>query len=325
MSEGQPSPAQPGRAWRTSPPDTAPAAKSAPGVGRAGARRWKKFVLLAAILALGGVILAWFFLLTRFTEPYFLAIPVTEYRGAGLPSNAWAVKDCEVLMKHFANSRNGFNFQERRQLEGLLHSLAEEKYEKSPVVVYLSAHAVYCHGAVYILPANAVLDQRDTWLALADVVKALRQCKSSHRLLILEVMHVIADPCPGAQDKDIAKHVHDYLKTELDKANEPSLRVLCACGPGQVSLVAKQTGQSVFAYYLNEGLLGAAVNFKRQSNDRYVSVEDLAAFVADRVDRWAKQKECRQTPLLLGKGEDFSLAIGSGARSSSAKLEDLPN
>jgi hypothetical protein len=313
----EPSPARPDRAWRVSPTNAAPAAKTAAGAQGAGARRWKTFLLLVTILTLCGVVLAWVFLLRRFTEPYFLAIPITEYRGAGLPRNTCAEKDCDLLKKHFANNHVAFNFQERRQLEGLLHSLADEKYEKTPVVVYLAAYAVYCAGEVYILPGDAQLKKPATWVPLVSVVKSLRQCKSPHRLLILDVMqHPIADPCPdvadvdGAKaDNDIAKHVHDFLKNELNKDNEPSLRVLCACGPGQVSLVDKQAGHSVFGIFLDKGLLGAAASFKRQHKDRYISVEDLATFVAEHVDRWAKQNESRQTPVLLGKGEDFNLTI----------------
>jgi hypothetical protein len=329
MSEGQPSPAPPGRVWRTSSSDASPAAKSAGGAQRAGARGWKKFVLLATILALCGIILAWFLMLTGFTEPYFLAIPITEYRDRGLPRNAWAKEDCEMLLKLFREGHraDAFNFQERSQLKGVLDGLRERKDEKSPVVVYLSALAVYCDGDVSILPGDAELKKPGGWLALADVVKNLRKCKSSHRLLILDIMqHRIANACPDVADNDsakadnevakpdddIAKHVHNYLNSELNKAEEPSLRVLCACGPGQVSRPFQEKGHSLFAYFIAKGLQGEAVNFKGKRNDRYVSVDDLAAFVVDRVDGWAKKNGgFRQTPALLGKGEDFYLAMPS--------------
>ena len=42
--------------------------------------------------------------------------------------------------------------------------------------------------------------------------------------------------------------------------------------------------------------------------DGRISVKELAAYVRDKVDRWAVQNtEARQTPMLLGTGKNFSL------------------
>src|SRR5262249_40966411 len=83
---------------------------------------------------------------------------------------------------------------------------------------------------------------------------------------------------------------------------------LCACAPGQEALVSEELGRSVFGYYFEEGLRGYSDGYGGQPRDGHISVRDVAAFVAARVDRWAfRSRGVRQTPLLLGSGDDFSL------------------
>src|SRR5258708_2574469 len=128
MSQGQPSPDQPARACRPSSPDKPPVVKSTPTARRSGSNRHRKvFFLLATTLALCGAILAWLLLPKPFDDPLFLALPITEYRGPGLPANATAEQDGVALRQHFPNSRKAFNFQERHQLEAVLNGLRQEK------------------------------------------------------------------------------------------------------------------------------------------------------------------------------------------------------
>jgi hypothetical protein len=94
-----------------------------------------------------------------------------------------------------------------------------------------------------------------------------------------------------------------------------------------VSVVSKQANLSVFAYYLSAGLSGQAEGYHRQSKTGYVSVEDLAAFVKERVDRWARRNGFGgQRPVLLGQAKDFNLVALTGTQAAppAAKLEDLP-
>src|SRR5262249_41660173 len=89
---------------------------------------------------------------------------------------------------------------------------------------------------------------------------------------------------------------------------DPHLQVLCACAPGQVSQMAESVRQSAFGYYLKQGLGGAADGYNADGRrNRRVSVMELAEFVTARVDRWARDRNARQTPVLLGKGKDFEL------------------
>ncbi len=90
--------------------------------------------------------------------------------------------------------------------------------------------------------------------------------------------------------------------------------------------MAEELAQSIFAFYLDEGLRGYADGYglSKGKKDRYISVLELADFVTRRVDRWAwTARGVRQTPVLYGKETctDFPLAYNvDGARASAAKI-----
>jgi hypothetical protein len=67
--------------------------------------------------------------------------------------------------------------------------------------------------------------------------------------------------------------------------------------------------QSAFAFYLGDGLRGAAEGFGPKGQlDGRVRVEELAAYVTRRVGRWASDcRGVRQTPKLYGDFADFDL------------------
>jgi hypothetical protein len=141
---------------------------------------------------------------------------------------------------------------------------------------------------------------------LIEVIKAVRQCPAPRKLLILDVMRPIADPRLGMLTDDLADHVQQLLEQEVNR----SFFALCACSKGQVSLVSEQLGQSVFGYYLAEGMRGIADD--AGNRDHRVSVKELAKYVSGQVDFWAlRNRATRQTPVLLGENNsDFELARG---------------
>src|SRR5205823_385580 len=104
---------------------------------------------------------------------------------------------------------------------------------------------------------------------------------------------------------DVAARVKDDLAAVPDSRRQ----VLCVCSPGQKSLGSEDLNRSVFGYYLEQGLGGWADGYNPEGiRDGRVSVHELAAFLQARVDRWAVlNRSSRQTPVLLGLGEDWEL------------------
>ncbi len=291
----------PRRHWREGVAPTASA-------GAKGPSRWRKiFALLAVMSVLAGVIVALIIIPDPPPKPYFVPLFITEYDAAHWPANSLAEQDREALLDggYFPEkSANAFGSQLRSHLVQEL-AVLKNRSSKDTVVVYLSAYArAGENNDVLVLPGDAKVDDPGSGLSLREVLGMVRACPAKHKLLILDLARPLADPRLGVLANDISTRIHDTVL-----AQEPDYLVLCTCSPGEVSLVSEDLGRSVFGYYLEQGLRGAAdgygVDAKR---DRRVSARELAEFTKARVDRWAsRMHDTSQTPVLLGSAKDFEL------------------
>jgi hypothetical protein len=281
---------------------------AAPGAKRSGplGRGKKIFALLAVMVALGGALVGFLLYVRLFHAPVFVSLPVTEYGDRRFRPNAFAQQDARALLKRFDGKGNDLAY-DSQQGDLLKKKLGElSSRTESALVLHVSSLAVCREGKVYLLPADADPDHSETWLPLDAVLQAVRDCPVPHKLLILDVMKPVADPRLGILRDDVAEHVEQSVRGMQDCP----FWVLCACSPGQVSLVSEDLQRSVFGYYLELGLQGRAENAgPTGKTDGRIMVRELAAYVAARVDRWAvANRSTRQTPLLLGGGADFELS-----------------
>ena len=98
------------------------------------------------------------------------------------------------------------------------------------------------------------------------------------------------------------------VQAALASENNLKFFILCACSPGQTSLVSEELGQSLFAHYLDQGLRGHAEGYAGGAHDFRITVAELAEFVKEHVDRCAwKTRGVRQTPVMVSHGDDFTL------------------
>jgi hypothetical protein len=289
------------RRWHISPEEAAKRAH----------RSRRVFLLLAGIMALGGAFIAWLILIGRFDSPMLLTIPITQY-DPPWPVNPLADRDSELLIQnHFPDvvRQKAYTSQSQPALGRELQNLDKVRAGKS-LVVHLCAEAIVREGIVYLLPANAKPENPASWLPLTDVLKWIGNSPAREKLLVLDIMRPNADPRLGIPANDVSDHVQRLLHA-MDEADQLRFWVLCACAEGQLSLVSQHLGQSVFSFYLNEGLSGYADGYpplgKRTGR---VCVQELASFLRARVDRWTvANRGVHQTPVLFGKGPDFALAV----------------
>jgi hypothetical protein len=279
------------------------------------ARRVKLFALLAAILILTGglvwVVSYFAYKIVNPTEPLFVSVVFTEYEDSGLPHNAWAKRDEDLLKQHFVEPLSTYHYQDAGRL---LEALAGIGDPKRPLVVYLRAYALRRGEVPCIVPsAPGGLDREADWVALDLVLATLRKCPAQHRLLLLDLMRPLADFRLGIWADDVSGAVHSAVAAQLRELGNP-LTVLCACGRDQVSLASEELGHSAFAYYLNAALCGKADGFADGAPDGRVTAGELCAFVTDRVRRWAwVNRGVRQEPVCLASGPhpaDFDLTRG---------------
>jgi hypothetical protein len=292
---------------RESPDTDLPAWRSAPqasGDGRTFTRRLGAVLLGAALLALCGAVIAWLLYLRPFQPPHFLPLCISEY-GEEFPIRSWTRQDADLLRGLGWVEKNAFTTQKRDLLVQQLREFTQEK-SAGPLVVYLSAYAIEStRGELHILPVDAHLDRPDTWLPLREVLDRLRDSPVPHKLLLLDVMQPFTDLRRGVLLNDVAESVQRLLDDLLPK--DPNLSVLCACSPGEHSVVAEELGHSVFAYFVWRGLRGEAD--REHASDGRIFLQELAEYVTAQVEQWTRQhRQVSQLPRLHGARGDYPLA-----------------
>lgn len=286
---------------------SAPPPEERPAVGPPPCRRrllWLGAATLGIVGVLAGVA-SWF-------EPeprvHFMPCWITEYQSPRIPANTAAEGDRVAICAARLWPEGGKVTVAGQTRHRLLEQLAALSLPDVPktVLLYLSGYAgIDGQNRVFVLPADAEPSDTQSRLLLGEVLQRLRQCPAPHKLIVLDVCWPLADPRLGLLDNDVAARIPDELKEVPDEAR----LVLMPCSAGQTALVSEDLGRSIFGYYFQQALEGAADGYGAMpERDGRISVVELANMVRARVERWSVSNRCvRQTPRLLGSGQDFDL------------------
>lgn len=297
--------------------------------------------LAAALVALGLIvaagILAWY---EPKTTPV-IAICVTDYPEP-IPPNAWALEDGLALAAvdsspylrpvHEIAFRNGKR-ESAAELAALEQAATPEAWLKSlraavqrgarvagenAVVVYLSMHgALDDERRPCLIPAvsakatRADLLNAAHWIPLRGVMDALEEeakGRGVNVLLALDADRLEMLPELGI----LANHFAAAAQEEVENGGDrhPHVAVLNSTSVGQTAWSSPEMRRSVFAFYLEHGLRGAADD--EGNDDRFVSVHELHGYVQRHVDAFVRGQlgeEVRQLPRLWPKqAQDFQVA-----------------
>jgi hypothetical protein len=249
-------------------------------------------------------LLSW---LSPIPRPTLVALSVSQYQNRQVPWPAQVGRDTQALQKSgiFGNViQPGDGAPEQHMILRQLNEL-KDRGAGETVVLLLSAMAMQTPTGIEILASNSEPDQAGTRVRLETVLRGLADCPANHKLLVLDIMHPLAQAQLGIVSDDVAAGI----EKELEKVPDERRLVLSSCSPGQVALASEAAGRSIFSLYLEEGLAGWADGYgARGSRDGRVTVTELAEFVKARVGRWAQQnRQTQQTPVLYGSADDFSL------------------
>jgi hypothetical protein len=289
-----------------------------------------------ALIALAAVLIWWH----PKTTPV-VAVCVTEYPDP-IPPNAWALEDgaalesvsgSDYLRSIFeASISNG----KRVAPEGLAAletgtdpkkwltalraamkqgaSVAGEKV----VVVYLSMHGALDdqRRPCLILASKpqatyAELLNTANWIPLREVLDAAESEAKAAGVQI--VLALDADRIDSAVELGIV--TNDFAKAafgevENGATQHPHVVVINSTGAGQTAWASPEMRRSVFSFYFEHGLRGAADS--EGNDDSFVSVKELHAYVARHVGEFVRAQfggSVRQSPELWPKNAtDFPLA-----------------
>ena len=255
--------------------------------------------------------------------PYFVTLPVEGY-GRNYPAATAAEADGEWLMKVFEPDRreNAKNFghlaekfrdrlavmREGRLLPVSVGATGWPLEVDRPLVTHVACHVAVREGKVHVLPGDAAPDGSG-WVPLDELLDAIAACPARDKCLLLDVGRPRTRTFAGPYADDALAPLHAHLKARRDGGTLP-FAVIVSCGEGQSSHVMGVTGVSAFAYYVAEGLRGAADPANPTSaRDDCVTLRELDAFLKLRVARWVKRnRDAAQSPVLYAAdGLDFKL------------------
>jgi hypothetical protein len=296
---------EPGRFVPTGKSDWRPKSVHGPSARPAPSDRGRKlFWLVAVLLALVGAIVGLVLYVRPLEQPRLLALPVAGYDNPLYPSNRVVLADATQLGAFFDHPEFATDSQQKSRILSELVGLSSHKGKA--LIVYVGGFALMRGGAVYLLPADAAPDDPATWLPLAEVLDHVGASPAPHKLLILDIMRPLADARLGVLEDRVAEGVKNLV---TEKA--PAYWVLGPCEPGQTALDAEETGESAFGFFLRHGLSGRADGYGSAGRrDGRITVQELADYASEQVDRWAQiTRGSRQTPRLLGNGSNFELAV----------------
>lgn len=243
-------------------------------------------------------------------QTHFVSCWVTRFRDPTIPPNPAA--DCDRLAlqhgNYFVRSDVASMPVQSRFLMAQQLDALEENNRSESVVLYVATYAIVdAAGKIVLLTSDYDPGQPSSGLPLSDVLRSLKKSPARHKLLVLDISWPDLLPAITGGAGDVAA----ALPGELRAMPDTRRLVLCSCSPGQVALTSETLGRSVFGYYFEQAIRGDADQYNRNRfEDGRVTVHEAARLLAARVDRWAMHNRAsRQTPILLGEGEDFDLAV----------------
>ena len=179
------------------------------------------------------------------------------------------------------------------------------------IVVYFSGHGVQdAGGKLYLAPAD--IDPQhvaETGVPLNWFRDEIAKCKAGTKILILDACHAGTDKGekPESQaiagltaDKPETAVAADALRAEFEELN--GVVTLCSSTAKEASQIWPQREQSLFSYWLNQGLKGHADN---DQNER-IDVDELYKYVSDNVTRTAHEVLARDQHPVRKIGPDVS-------------------
>ncbi|MBL8825114.1 MAG: hypothetical protein JNJ77_21170 [Planctomycetia bacterium] len=265
-------------------------------------------LLLLAVVLTGSLIGGTYFLFGTAKKPKLFCIPVFEYQQPW-PSPFWFYYDDKALQETVKQKyQNPHPIQEKKQILGFLNGLSDQK--ETTTIIYLAGLGARRGNTVYLLPADARPDDPGSWLSMEDIFDKIKELRSEHVLLLIDIASPMTDLYRGPLINDVAEALDSWLNKHVT-FEKNRLLVLTSCSKGEISHTMPSQGKSAFGYYLQKGLSGEANGFGAQEKNKstYVTAKELASFVRNRVSRWSMENRGQpQNPRLYGTG-DFDLVF----------------
>jgi len=264
---------------------------------------------LAIGMVIAGTLAALVSMIRPLKAPFFVPIWVTQYDSWLLPIQTYSEQDrVAILDSDIFDRERSTELSNPTQivLRGALEQLAQDS-DHDAIVVYINGLTTVDERGLCLLPSDADPLDPSTFIPIRDILTTIAKCSSRHSLVVFDVQRSFSDPRIGIYHDGINERLLDELKAVPDEGR----LVLLSASAGQWARVSHVLNRSLFGYYFEQGLLGAADGYNESGNrNARVSARELASYLAAHVDRWARLVDgMRQIPELIGPPEDFELSV----------------
>lgn len=169
-------------------------------------------------------------------------------------------------------------------------------------------------GPVVIYVSAPVVDRgSDADDPIRGLIEAVAKESTRDVVLALDIAQIDSDRDLGVFGNSPYGRVEKAVQS-VPETMRGRLVVMTSAAAAQKSWSSEALGQSIFAYYLAEGLAGGAKGWSGARPDA-ITVEGLYQYVFEHVRWWARtHRESEQTPMLLAAGSDGDQARKLGLR-----------
>ncbi len=202
----------------------------------------------------------------------------------------------------------------RANIRSALQELAHNAKPNDTVIIFFSGHggqsAVGADAYGYICPADYVfMDPENTGIKTDELSNLVNAIPAARVVLILDACHAEAAAVVKSDDAEKGLLPRGLLTPALERLSAGSGRVvLASCSENESSYTYSAKGQSLFTYFLLEGLKGAAPVIE----DGVIGVLDLFIYLSREVPARPQRGQV-QTPVILMRSKtNFPLALRRG-------------
>lgn len=307
----------------------------------------------AAVLAASLIALFLYFVFWGETITPIVAYAATDY-PAPLPPNAWSREDSWRLNLPRKNGNfqpvypvesppktpeTLVNWEQAAATKDWLHHLRgavqagakqAAKTKQRVLILYLSMHGAVSETEqpCLLLPNLRALPQdwltpekSDLGIPLMKVMNEIQTIAAEHNvnaLVALDANRIDQLWDLGVLQSDFAAQARATIENDHGEGPKkdpwPNLSVLNSTGDGQLAWASPEMRHSVFAFYFEQGLRGAADKLPNgDSGDNVVTLRELHEYVRDHVDGWVRRQfgdQVHQEPALW-KATDAELKLAN--------------
>lgn len=168
-------------------------------------------------------------------------------------------------------------------------SLAKSASSEDSILFYFSGHGIETDGETFLLAKDTSANVcGETAIPIKWITEKLASSNARAKIMLLDACH--SGAIVGKAESGLMS------KSFYDSIFPPSagFATLASCQTNEFSWEYPEKNQSVFSYFLVEGLKGKADN----DNDGKITITDANKYVSEKVRNWAFINNKQQTPTL---------------------------